>query len=41
MNDRSFNNMGNALNMSFTDYASTTWEFFFTGTKDFTLKGAR
>ncbi|MGI9569843.1 MAG: hypothetical protein ACR2PH_08930, partial [Desulfobulbia bacterium] len=26
-----FNDMGNALNMSFTDFASTTWDFLFTG----------
>jgi L-ascorbate metabolism protein UlaG (beta-lactamase superfamily) len=25
-----FNDMGNALNMSFTDFASTTWDFLFT-----------
>ena len=25
-----FNDMGNALNMSFTDYVSTTWDFLFT-----------
>jgi L-ascorbate metabolism protein UlaG (beta-lactamase superfamily) len=28
--DGKFNDMGNALNMSFTDFASTTWEFLFT-----------
>ena len=25
-----FNDMGNALDMSFTDYVSTTWDFLFT-----------
>ena len=28
--DGRFNDMGNALDMSFTDYVSTTWEFLFT-----------
>jgi L-ascorbate metabolism protein UlaG (beta-lactamase superfamily) len=28
--DGKFNDMGNALDMSFTDYVSTTWDFFFT-----------
>ena len=28
--DGKFNDMGNALNMSFTDYVSTTWDFLFT-----------
>jgi L-ascorbate metabolism protein UlaG (beta-lactamase superfamily) len=28
--DGKFNAMGNALNMSFTDYVSTTWDFLFT-----------
>jgi L-ascorbate metabolism protein UlaG (beta-lactamase superfamily) len=28
--DGRFNDMGNALDMSFLDYVSTTWEFFFT-----------
>jgi L-ascorbate metabolism protein UlaG (beta-lactamase superfamily) len=28
--DGKFKDMGNALNMSFSDYASTTWEFLFT-----------
>ena len=28
--DGKFNDMGNALDMSFTDYASTTWDFLFT-----------
>jgi L-ascorbate metabolism protein UlaG (beta-lactamase superfamily) len=28
--DGKFNDRGSALNMSFTDYVSTTWEFFFT-----------
>lgn len=27
--DGKFNDMGNALNMSFTDYVSTTWDFLF------------
>jgi L-ascorbate metabolism protein UlaG (beta-lactamase superfamily) len=30
MNDHSFSDMGNTLDMSFTDYVSTTWEFLFT-----------
>jgi L-ascorbate metabolism protein UlaG (beta-lactamase superfamily) len=29
--DGKFNEMGNALDMSFTDYVSTTWDFLFTG----------
>ena len=28
--DGKFNDMGNALDMSFTDYVSTTWDFLFT-----------
>ena len=28
--DGKFNDMGNALNMSFTEYVSTTWDFIFT-----------
>jgi L-ascorbate metabolism protein UlaG (beta-lactamase superfamily) len=28
--DAKFNDMGNALDMSFTDYVSTTWDFLFT-----------
>ena len=28
--DGKFNDMGNAMNMSFADYASTTWDFLFT-----------
>jgi len=28
--DGKFNDMGNALDMSFTDFASTTWDFLFT-----------
>ena len=28
--DEKFNDMGNALNMSFTDYVATTWDFLFT-----------
>jgi len=28
--DRNFNDIGKVLNMSFTDYASTTWDFLFT-----------
>ena len=30
-NDGKFNGMGNTLNMSFTDFVSTTWDFLFTG----------
>ena len=29
--DGKFNGMGNTLNMSFTDFVSTTWDFLFTG----------